>query len=88
LNLSDLTNSIKVIVLDSDELSKDTLYYALSTVSAKMDQNEIPVLLFPVTYADSVSMPYEKLYNMWALNMQNTDEYFRYLNRLLRFIKH
>ncbi len=86
LNLSDLTNSIKVIVLDSDELSKDTLYYALSTVSAKMDQNEIPVLLFPVTYADSVSMPYEKVYNLWILNTQYSDNYFRYTKRLLRFV--
>ncbi len=84
LNLSDLTSSIKIVVVDSNELSKDILYLALSDLSKKYEQDEIPVLLYPVDYAENSYIPYEKLYNLWALNLQYLDHYFRYLNRLFR----
>jgi len=84
LNLADLTSSIKIVVVDSNELSKDILYLALSELSKKYEQDEIPVLLYPVDYAENSYIPYEKLYNLWALNLQYLDHYFRYLNRLFR----
>ena len=87
LNLSDLTNCIKVVILDSEELPKDILLSALGILSAKMELIDIPVLLFPSNYVAQVSLPFEKIYNLWAINLQYTDAYFRYLNRLLRFIK-
>jgi len=60
----------------------------LSLLSAKYEKAEVPVLLFPVAYADDRSIAYERLYNLWVLNMQYTDYYFRYLKRLIKFIKH
>ena len=84
LNLADLTSSIKIVVVDSNELPKDILYLALSELSKKYEQDEIPVLLYPVDYAENSYIPYEKLYNLWALNLQYLDHYFRYLNRLFR----
>ena len=44
------------------------------------------ILLYPAVYADNQSIAYEKLYNLWACSVKSSDEYFRYLNRLLRFI--
>ena len=84
LNLADLTSNIKVIIVDSSELTKDILYSALSQMSKKFEQDEIPVLVYPVSYVENNSIPYEKLYNLWTLNMQYTDHYFKYLDELIK----
>jgi hypothetical protein len=84
LNLADLTNCIKVIVIDSDDLPKDVFNLMFSKLSPKFEQNEIPVLIYPVSYAEKQSIPYEKSYNLWTLDMQHTDRYFKHLNRLFR----
>ena len=88
INLSDLTNCISVLVVDPDELSTGTLFSAISELSQKYAHNEIPVLLYPVSYAEDRSLPYDKQYNLWVLSMQYTDDYFKYLKRLLGRIKH
>ncbi len=85
LNLSELTNGIKVIVLDSDDLSKEVLYWMLSLVTEKMRQENTSILLFPATYAKHKDIPYEKIYNMCVINTQYSDYYFKYIDRLLRF---
>ncbi|MFC1828830.1 hypothetical protein ACFL0O_04375, partial [Thermodesulfobacteriota bacterium] len=82
------TNSISVIIVDHADLSVETLYSAISDLSKKYANNEIPVLIHPVSYAEDRSLPYDKQYNLWVLSMQYTDEYFRYLKRLLGRIKH
>jgi hypothetical protein len=86
LNLSDLTNCIKVFVLDSNGLSKNILYLVLSSLSAKFEQNEIPVMIYPVSYAEMQSVPYEKLYQLWVLNTQYGDQYFRCLANMFKEI--
>ena len=86
LNMSDLTNCIKVFVLDSNGLSKDILYSTISSLSVKFEQNEIPVLIYPVSFAETQSVPYEKLYQMWVLNTQYGDQYFRCLKGLFKNI--
>ena len=87
LNLSDLTNSIKVIVIDPDKLSKDVLQAVLSDVVRSSEYGILPVMIYPKECVDLMAIPFEKLYNLWIINLQNTDDYFRYLNRLLRFYK-
>ena len=87
LNLSDLTNCMTVIVIDSDNLTNETLNTALSIVSEQSELNEIPVLLYPSSFVSQTSLPFEKIYNLWVINLQFTDPYFSYLNRLLRFVK-
>jgi len=86
LNLSDLTNCINFIVIDREGLTKDLFYSALSMLSTKYEQSEMPVLLYPVSYADSQSVEYEKQYTLWALNLQYLDPCFKFLSRLLRKI--
>ena len=86
LNMSELTNCIKVVVPDSDGLSKDILYLALSLLSKKFEQHEITVLIYPVNNAEIHSIPYEKLYQMWVLNTQYGDHYYRHMKKLLRGI--
>jgi hypothetical protein len=86
LNLSNLTNSVKVMVLDSDALSRDIFLRMLSSLAEKLKIANLTVMLYPVTYADDQFIPYEKVYNLWVMSIQHIDYYFRYLERLMRFI--
>ena len=84
LNLSDLTNCINVIVVEQDGFQKEIFYKALSILSSRYDQEEMPVLLYPMSYAESQGIEYEKQYTLWALNLQCFDAYLKFTSRLLR----
>jgi hypothetical protein len=84
LNLSELTNSITVIVIDPDKLSKKVFYSALSSKLKKFKQNEIPVLIYPDSYGEAAGISPEKAYNLWILNMKYTDRYLSYIHRAFR----
>jgi len=89
LNLSNLTNCIHVIVLDSDDLPLKILYSHLFRLSLYYEQDDIPILLYPVKYAESQSIPHEKLYNLWILNVSHSGyQYLRYMKKLFSHIKH
>ena len=84
LNLSDLTNCINFIVVEPEDLPEYIFYLALSLLSTKYEQTELPVLLYPVSYANSHSISFEKLYTLWVLNLQSSDAYLKFSERLLR----
>jgi hypothetical protein len=86
LNLSDLTNCVKVFAVDTKGLPADVVNTLSSILSQQFQQKEMAILLYPAAYADEQGIDYEKLYNLWACRVKSSDEYFRYLNRLLRFI--
>jgi hypothetical protein len=86
LNLSDITNCVKVFVTDSEQLDADTLRAAISAVAEITGKDDFPALIYPVSFADEQKIEYEKIYNLWVCSLQYSDEYFRYLARLLRFI--
>jgi len=88
LNLSNLTNCIHVFVLDSDNLSHNILCSNISQLSQYYEQDEIPVLLYPVNYAELQSIPYEKIYNFWVINTQYGDHYLNYMENLLNRTQH
>ena len=86
LNLSDLINCLMVFVLDPGTPPRDILYQAVSELSVYFERTEVPLMIYPVTYADSASVPYERIYTLWVLNTQFGDTYYKYLNRLLRHL--
>lgn len=86
LNLSDITNCVKVFVTDKEEFSADILQAAISNVADITGKKDFPALLYPATFADENQISYEKIYNLWVCSLQYSDAYFRYLGRLLRFI--
>lgn len=88
LNMSDLTNSAKVLILDSEELTAPIIQNALNSLLERLDIGEMPVLVWPEADATRLKLPAEKSYLLWVLNMDHTDAYFKYLKRLLKFIKH
>lgn len=87
LNMSDLTNCIHVLVLDSEDFSCYILNLALAKLSTYYEHEEMPVLLFPHSYAEEQSIPYDKTYNLLVLGIDHFDYYFKQLEKLLRIIK-
>ena len=86
LNLSDITSCVKAFVTDPTDLDVATLKSAISKVAKITRKTDFPALLYPVEYADQQQIEYEKIYNLWVCSLRFSDEYFRYLERLLRFI--
>jgi hypothetical protein len=82
LNLSDLTNCITAFVIDAESLTTDILFSTIYGLSNEYDLKKIPLLLYPHSFTESLSIPYEKLYNLWILDTQFSDDYFRHLENL------
>ncbi|OQZ02196.1 MAG: hypothetical protein B6D35_01600 [Candidatus Brocadia sp. UTAMX2] len=83
LNMSDLTNCIHIIILDPEDLPDTILSSSVNMVSECYEQDKIPTLLYPISYAVDQSIPYDKTYNLWVLNLHYLDPYFRYLENLI-----
>ena len=73
-------------MIDKKALSANILRAALDLLATKYQKGNLPALLYPVAFADERGIAYEKCYNLWALSLQFTDQYFKYINRLLRFL--
>ena len=86
LNMSNLTNCTTVMVLD-ETLPRPILRMALAEVAARYDGGGMPVLLYPVSYADRESLSREKLYTLWVLNLQCLDQYFTYCDGIFRHVR-
>lgn len=87
LNLSDLTNCIHALVIDSDDLPREIFYSCLSQLYRYYEHEEIPVLLYPVRYAADRSIPYDKVYNLWVLSNQHFDSYLKYIENLFSLVR-
>ena len=86
LNLSDITNCVKVFVTNKAEFSAGILQAAISKVADITGKEDFPALLYPAAFAEEQKISCEKTYNLWVCSLQYSDPYFRYLGRLLRFI--
>lgn len=84
LNLSELTNAIKVIVLEPEGLPRDILETAITQLRILFDEAEPSVLIYPQSYAEVQAIAHEKTYNLWILNLRYLDRYFHYCQRFFR----
>ena len=81
INLSELLNSIKIIVVDDKDFSEDILNRAICSAAVVYKREKIPVMVYPYEYMDDNKIPYDKKYNLWALNEQFGDEYTEHLKK-------
>lgn len=82
-NLSNLTNCVHVFVIDGEDLPADVLYRHLALLSPHYMEDEIPLLLYPLSYAENQSIPYEKVYNLWAFDTKYVGSFYEYMDRML-----
>jgi hypothetical protein len=85
LNMSDLTSSATVLVLD-ESLPRNMLEFALSSVADKYERKGMPVLLYPVPYAEKNALPSEKMYTLWVLDLQYLDPYFKFCDAIFNTV--
>ena len=84
LNLSDLLNSIKIIVLEPDKLPWAKLSSAVNNLSGVFAEEKIPLLLYPANYLSSQYIVEEKKYNLWILQTKYADDYLIYMDSLMK----
>lgn len=83
LNMSDLTNCIHTIIVDEDDFPSGTLFMIYSLLSKYYDNEKIPVLIYPASFAERKQIACDKIYHLWILNMQYTDGYFRSIDWMM-----
>ncbi|MBW2094315.1 MAG: hypothetical protein JRI80_05455 [Deltaproteobacteria bacterium] len=84
LNLSELLNCIKVIVLRAEELPWKVLHKAVSQLAQKYDMEKIPVMCYPSHYLEKKGIPSEKTYQLWILSVDAGDAFMEYMHQRLR----
>ncbi|MDC7225691.1 MAG: PilZ domain-containing protein [Spirochaetales bacterium] len=89
LNLSNLTNSIKVFIISLSDLTYDIIQSFIYEVSVLFkNDNRVPVLMYPEYSAEKLGIQKEKNYTLWILNTEAGDAYFKHLKTLLKTINH
>ncbi|HEA66633.1 MAG TPA: PilZ domain-containing protein [Desulfobacterales bacterium] len=83
-NLSELLNSIKVIVTNPEKLPWNVLSLAIAQLTSEYNMKKVPILFYPSSYVDAKKIPFEKQYQLWVLNVQNADQYMEYLQKTFR----
>lgn len=82
LNLSDLTNCVSLFILEQEALSPEMVYNTLSVVAGHYVRPRFPVLVYPHEYVRENGMPCDRIYNLWALDMNYSDECFQHYAKL------
>jgi hypothetical protein len=85
LNLSELTNCIKVVITKPELLTWDVLSRAVSRLAVIYNHHEIPVLIYPVEFAKKNNIHCEKEYLLWILNLRDHEnDYGEFLSSRFR----
>lgn len=84
LNMSDLTNCIKIFVVDSVGIDKEIFTSMVEHLLQLNKIKEAPILVYPTSFLDEKCIPVEKNYDMFILSMQHLDNYFNFIQKLKR----
>ena len=88
LNMSDLTNSINLLITNEKHLTYEIVEAVIARQSRLVGLEEIPVLMYPRRAAEKVGIDFRTTYCLWSMHTHgNADLYLRFLKRLLKFIK-
>lgn len=82
MNMSDLINCIQVLVLDPDQLTGEEMFSVLSNLSTNYKREEIPVLLYPISYATDQEISYDKVYTLTVLDLNHISPYLQFMKTL------
>ena len=64
INLSELLNCIKILVITPEELPWNVLSTAIAQLTGIYDMERVPVLFYPSNYVEAKKVPYEKHYQL------------------------
>jgi hypothetical protein len=84
INLSELLNSITVMIIEGDRLSPEVLLSAVSQLAAVYGIDKVPLLIYPCEYVESKGMTCEKHYRMWVIDMQYSNLFLEFVQKKFR----
>lgn len=84
LNMSELTNCIKVCITRPGELTAPVLTLALNRLMDNFQTPQAPVLVHPFDWVEQTGFPYQKRYLFWVLNLKFSDDYMQHLSDINR----
>jgi len=77
-SLSDFLNGIKILVNDGT-LPWEVLSSAISQLAGLFTIDKIPILVYPASYLEAKSVPFEKQYNLWIMDVNYGREYGEFM---------
>ncbi|MFO8112985.1 MAG: PilZ domain-containing protein [Desulfosalsimonadaceae bacterium] len=82
LNLSDLTNCVSLFIVEKEGLEPEIIHKALSLTAKHYPRPKFPVLVYPADYVHDQGISYNRIYQLWALSMEYSDECLKYYSSL------
>jgi len=83
-NLSELLNSIKILIIDPEGLPWEVLSLATTSLTKAYQLDFIPLLIYPSDCYSVNGPSYEKKYHLWILNMSHSNKLEEYTQRHFR----
>lgn len=77
LNMSDFTSCIKVFIADPKNISQNALFASFYRICRNLKKSSMPVFVYPSTFAGELTLPLEQIFNLWILNTQYTDQFYK-----------
>lgn len=87
LNLSELTNSALLIILDQEAFPFEMFLKVLGCLGMHFPMAQMPVMIYPREYAEKQGVRYERVYNAWVINLLYREYYAKYLQEVYSKIK-
>ncbi len=87
LNLSELTNSASLFILDHQHLPFDVFLKVLTWLGSHYPVQQMPIMVLPSDYLKNNNFPYDRIYNLWVLDTEMADLYAQYLQNVFFKIK-
>jgi len=84
INLSELINGIKVMVIKPDGLPWEVLRRAIDRLTGVYDTEKIPVLIYPAAYVKNNDVSYEKEYQVCVCDARYVSRFMQHLQRKFR----
>ena len=82
LNMSNLLKCVHVFVIDKEALPFDLLVSLLNKLSFLYEEREIPILLFPSSYARDQGVSLEKVYDLLVFDASIVKQFVEFVERL------
>ena len=84
INMSNLLNCIKVLVVDPVGLPFDVLSIAITQLGKVYNLNEVTLFIYPASFVETTGISFEKHYQLWILNVRYSNQFMEYVQKKFR----
>ena len=84
INMSNLLNCIKVLVVDPGGLPFDILSNAITQLGKVYNLDKVTLLIYPASIVETTGVSFEKHYQLWILNVRYSNQFMEYVQKKFR----